>query len=107
MAYVYDEDLEFLGRCTHKQLENLAKIIIYDTDGKIRRTEEVTKTREYKKYGEYYNIYWKILVADFQKFGGNTFVNLFRRGGVKYDEILKDILLLKDTFFLKQKKFLF
>ncbi|WP_298973266.1 DUF3944 domain-containing protein [uncultured Fusobacterium sp.] len=104
MAYVHDEDLEFLGGCTHKQLENLAKIIIYDTDGKIRRTEEVTKTSEYKKYGEYYNIYWKILVADFQKFGGNTFVNLFRNGGVKYDEILKDILLLKDTFFLKQKK---
>lgn len=103
MAYVYDENLEFLGECTHKQLENLAKIIIYDSDGKIRRTEEVTKTNEYKKYGEYYNIYWKILVGDFQKFGGNTLINLFRSGGVKYNEILKDILFLKDTLFFKQK----
>ena len=93
MSYVFDEDLEFLGKCSDEQLAKLAEIIINDDDGKFRRTEEVTETNEYKRYKENYSKYWEILVCDFQKFGGNTVANFVRQGkGVKYNEILTDIL---------------
>lgn len=93
MAYVYDEDLEFLGECSDEQLAKLAEIIIKDDDGKTRRTEEVTETNEYKRYNENYSKYWETIVGDFQKFGGNTIAN-WRRGGkgIEYNEILNNIL---------------
>lgn len=93
MAYVVDEDLEFLGECSDEQLAKLAEIIIKDDDGKFRRTEEVTETNEHKRYKENYSKYWEIIVGDFQKFGGNTIAN-WRRGGkgIEYNEILNDIL---------------
>lgn len=110
MAYVYDEDLEFLGECSDEQLAKLAEIIIKDDDGKIRRTEEVTKSNEYKRYGKNYSKYWEILVADFQKFGGNSGANLLRGGkGVQYNEILTDILgskFSKLSVFEKEKELL-
>ena len=86
MAYVFDKDLEFLGECSDEQLAKLAEIIIKDDDGKIRRTEEVTKSNEYKRYGKNYSKYWEILVGDFQKFGGNSGANLLRGWkGVQYN----------------------
>lgn len=93
MSYVFDEDLEFLGECSDEQLAKLAEIIIKDDDGKTRRTEEVTESNEYKRYGKNYSKYWEIIAGDFQKFGGHTVVNAIRLGkGVKYNEILTDIL---------------
>ena len=93
MSYVFDEDLEFLGECSNQQLAKLAEIIIKDDDGKFRRTEEVTETNEYKRYKENYSKYWETIVGDFQKFGGNIVANFLRKGkGVKYNEILNDIL---------------
>jgi putative uncharacterized protein FNV1995 len=93
MAYVFDEDLEFLGECNDEQLAKLAEIIIKDDDGKFRRTEEVTETNEYKRYKENYSKYWEIIVGDFQKFGGHTIANWGRGGkGIEYNEILNDIL---------------
>ena len=100
MAYIYDVDLEFLGECTDEQLKDLAEILIYDTDGKFRNTEEITSTNEYKRYKEQYSKYWKILAGDLQKFGGDSIANAARLGkGVKYDEILDDTLkYLKISF---------
>ena len=49
MSYVFDEDLEFLGKCSDEQLAKLAEIIINDDDGKFRRTEEVTEKRIQRK----------------------------------------------------------
>ncbi|PGH20950.1 hypothetical protein RN96_07685 [Fusobacterium polymorphum] len=110
MAYVFDKDLEFLGECSDEQLAKLAEIIIKDDDGKIRRTEEVTKSNEYKRYGKNYSKYWEILVGDFQKFGGNSGANLLRGGkGVQYNEILTDILgskFSKLSVFEKEKELL-
>ena len=74
MSYIYDADLEFLGECTDEQLKNLVEVLIYDKDGKLRNMEEITTSNEYKRYG-------------------NTIANTFRLGrGVKYDEILNDVL---------------
>jgi hypothetical protein len=33
----------------------------------------------------------RLLVRELQHFGGNTFVNLFRRNGVNYSEIVDDV----------------
>ena len=110
MAYVFDEDLEFLGECSDEQLAKLAEIIIKDDDGKTRRTEEVTGSNEYKRHGRNYSKYWEILVGDFQKFGGNSGANLLRGGkGVQYNEILNDILgsnFSKLSVFEKEKELL-
>lgn len=94
MAYIYDADLEFLGECTDEQLGELADILMKDKDRKLRYTEEITKTKEYKIYEHRYSRYWKILAGELQLFGGNTVVNnVIRFGrGVKYDEILNDVL---------------
>ena len=94
MAYTYDADLEFLGQCSDEQLRELADILMKDKDGKLRYTEEITKTKEYKIYEHRYSRYWKILAGELQLFGGNSVVNnIFRFGrGVKYDEILNDVL---------------
>ena len=93
MAYTYDADLEFLGECTDEQLRNLAEVLIYDKDGEKRFTESITTSDEYKTYGERYSRYWKLIAEELQKFGGNTIANTFRLGrGVKYDEILNDVL---------------
>lgn len=91
--YRYDIDLEFLGGMTSEDLSQLANIIIFDPkDQKKRLTERVTTTEEYKKYGKQYKMYWKVLAAELQKYGGDSFVNtFFRQGkGVLYKEILKD-----------------
>ena len=93
MSYTYDEDLEFLGECTDEQLKDLAEILIYDTDKKFRKMEQITSTNEYKRYKTQYSKYWEVIAGDLQKFGGDTFANLFRLGdGIKYDEILNDVL---------------
>lgn len=92
MAYTYDADLEFLGECTDEQLKNLAEVLIYDKDGEKRIAEFITISDEYKTYGERYSRYWKLIAEELQKFGGNSFANLFRGNGVKYDEILNDVL---------------
>lgn len=94
MAYIHDADLEFLGECTDEQLRDLADILMKDKDGNLRYAEEITKSREYKIYEHRYSRYWKILAGELQLFGGNSIVNnIFRFGkGVKYDEILSDVL---------------
>ena len=92
MAYTYDADLEFLGECTDEQLSNLAEVLIYDKDEEKRIAELITVSDEYKKYGTKYSKYWKLIAGELQEFGGNSFANLFRGNGVKYDEILSDVL---------------
>jgi UPF0174 protein HP_1588 len=92
MSYTYDADLEFLGECTDEQLKNLAEVLIYDKDGETRFTESITNSNEYKRYGTRYSKYWEIIAGELQEFGGNSFANLFRGNGVKYDEILNDVL---------------
>ena len=92
MSYTYDADLEFLGECTDEQLRNLAEVLIYDKDGEKRFTESITTSDEYKTYGRRYSKYWKLIAGELQEFGGNSFANLFRGNGVKYDEVLSDVL---------------
>lgn len=89
--YRGDENLEFLRYCDNDDLSILVKYLIYDENKKLRTTEELTETEEYKKYGTNYNAYWSKIAAELQYFGGNTVLNAFRGYGVLYREILTDV----------------
>lgn len=91
MAYRYDKDLEFLQYCTDEELNDLVYCLTHDSDGTIRLTEEITDSYEYKMFYPKHTMYWKLIANELQCFGGNTFINIFRGGGVKYREILTDV----------------
>lgn len=84
-----DKDLDFLYQCSNDQLKLLADFMLYNKDGKLRLTEEISSTQVFKLY--YPNEMVKLvptLIDELQKFGGNSFFNLFRGHGVSYREIL-------------------
>lgn len=93
MAYRHDPDLEFLGTCSSEELEALVKVLTYDDkDNKKRWTENLTGKTKYKRYYPQHNMYWKEIAEELQRFGGNTFSNVARKGqGVLYREILLDV----------------
>lgn len=90
--YKFDKDLEFLGKCTNEELEGLFNILVYDKDGKERISEELINSKECKKYGRNFRMYWEEIAGELQYFGGNSFANFFRGSGVEYEEILNDVL---------------
>ena len=92
MAYRYDSDLEFLGSCSSEELNDLVYLLTHDKDGKSRLTESLTSNEKYKRYYPDHHQYWQEIAEEVQRFGGNTIVNLFRRGhGVPYKEVLCDV----------------
>lgn len=88
MAYRYDEDLEFLSECENDDLDILVGYLTSKGEG---LTEELTLTDAYKRYYPNHKMYWKEIAEEIQKFGGNTFVNIFRGTGVCYREVLTDV----------------
>ncbi|EAQ0536421.1 DUF3944 domain-containing protein, partial [Salmonella enterica] len=92
MAYRDDADLEFLSQCSDEDLNDLVQCLIYDKDGKIRLTEELSTTAAYKQFSPKHSMYWKEIAAEIQCFGGNTFATIVRGGkGVLYKEVLCDV----------------
>ncbi len=91
MAYRHDSDLEFLKRLSSNDLKDLFDALVYDKDGKKRFTEGLTLSEEYKRHGNDYAKYAERIAEELQRYGGNTFANLFRSEGVLYKEILCDV----------------
>lgn len=91
MSYRCDADLEFLSKCSDSDLQDLFECLIKDKDGDYRLTEMLTTLDSYKQNYPHHSKYWKELADELQSFGGNTFVNFFRRGGVLYKEVLTDV----------------
>ncbi|ECI2309205.1 DUF3944 domain-containing protein [Salmonella enterica subsp. enterica serovar Infantis] len=92
MAYRDDADLEFLSQCSDEDLNDLVHCLIYDKDGKVRLTEELSTTAAYKQFSPKHSMYWKEIAAEIQCFGGNTFTTIVRGGkGVLYKEVLCDV----------------
>ena len=84
-----DKDLDFLYQCSNEQLKLLADFMLYDKDGKLRWTEEISSTQAFKLYYPHEMVKLvPTLIGELQKFGGNSFVNFFRGHGVSYREIL-------------------
>ena len=92
MSYRYDSDLHFISNCSDEELEDLFSVVILDENGIPRTTEELTPTDIYKNHHPHHSVYWEEICGELQKFGGNTFANIFRGGdGVLYREILEDV----------------
>jgi len=93
IKYRNDPHLEFLQALKNNELEVLVDILIRDPkDKKLRLTEELTSEERYEKYSPNHKKYWDLIAGEYQLFGGNTFMNIFRGGeGVLYEEILKDV----------------
>jgi len=93
MAYIYDEDLEFLQFMKSEDLNDLVYLLTYDPkDGKERITQELKKHPDYKKYYPNHIKYWKAIAEELQLYGGNTIANKIRGHGVLYREIVEDLL---------------
>lgn len=91
MAYLTDIDLEFLQYCSDESLELLHDILLYDGDDGERFTCFMDSEEEYKLHHPKHSKYWKLLGEEIQRFGGNSFANMFRDHGVFYKEVLTDV----------------
>lgn len=103
MSYRYDNDLEFLGKCTNEELEDLFNLLTRNPkDNSERFTSMLTVSDEYKKYGADYSKYWQRIAEELQLYGGNTFANIFRGStGVLYREILEDVAKNLKVYYTK------
>lgn len=87
-----DFDLQFLQFCNNDDLLSLGNIIMYDNDGKIRLTENLSASDNYLAcYPDKMVGMWKDIAAELQCFGGNTLLNQFRGHGPSYDSIVRDV----------------
>lgn len=85
MKYKKDPHLEFLKNVSSEDLEKLVQILTKS------KTEELTKRDIYKEFYQEHSVYWQEIAAELQYFGGNTILNVIRREGVLYAEILQDV----------------
>lgn len=90
MAYRYDDDLEFLRKMKSSELNELVEIL-KGKEGNERFTEEMTSNELFKKHYPNHKKYINLILEEFQRYGGNTFTNVFRGGGVLYKKILCNV----------------
>lgn len=84
-----DNDLTFLSSASNEDLLMLCDILTKDKKGKRRWTEQLTSSENYKKYyPDRCDLIKDDIVNELQRYGGNTFLNVLRRHGVSYREIL-------------------
>lgn len=95
--YRDDKDLIFLQFSDWQDLELLANALICDSEGKEQWTGGLKKTllKNSKMYPESKELLfknsWKAIASEIQLFGGDTFINMFRKQGVTYHEIIRDV----------------
>ena len=91
LKYREDKHLCFLKDQDSEKLDVLVRILIYDKDGEQRYTEELSEESKYIRHKPNHQEYWDLITAEYQRFGGNSFMNFFRSKGVLYEEILTDV----------------
>ena len=102
MAYREDRDLRFLKELSSSDLNDLVSVLTVDKDGDKRWAEELTGSKQYKKYYPDHKKYWDLIAAELQCFGANSIVTLFRGGkGVLYEEVLEDVCEKSEVKFEK------
>ena len=71
MAYRYDEDLKFMDRARHEDLQGLVYVLTHDPkDGETRWTEELnSKLAGCRDHHDR----WHDIAGELQCFGGDTF----------------------------------
>lgn len=100
MAYRFDADLEFLKNMESEDLNDLVEAIV-GKEGDTRLTESLTTNDLYEAHYPDHKQYVKLIMGEIQEFGGNSFANVFRGGGVFYREIVRDVA---DRMKVKYKK---
>lgn len=90
MAYKFDKDLEFLRELKSSDLNELVDIL-KGKEGDKRATESLSSNDLFKRFYPDHQEYIELILGELQLFGGNSFVNMFRGGGVLYKEILCDV----------------
>lgn len=91
MSYRYEPDLEFLRNLKNKELDDLVEVLTKNNDGSLRVTGDLAQSENFKIFYPNHSMYIELIMAEIQEFGGNSFVNIFRGGGVYYKEILCDV----------------
>lgn len=87
-----DKNLFFLHNADSSDLRILVDYLTKDKDGDTRWTEELTCTKNYKKYyPDQLQLMCEDIAEELQLYGGNTFMNMLRGHGVEYKEILIDV----------------
>lgn len=86
------ELINVLKTSSNEDLEILIDIITGNGEGRLALSNEVkTKLMEYKIGLQGHDSTYLLIATEIQKFGGNTLINLFRRKGVSYREIVCDV----------------
>ena len=75
---------ELLDSASNEDLEPLVEYILKAS------TESLSDSPQYKRYHPDHARYVDTIYDEIRLFGGNTFVNLFRKEGPPYAEVLKD-----------------
>lgn len=88
-----DIDLAFLQYCSNTELRELCDLLTHDEKGNIRLSENLTDKDSYiENYPHNCKAMWQDIALELQLFGGNTFLNIFRRGrGPAYETIVYDV----------------
>lgn len=88
-----DIDLAFLQYCSNTELQELCDLLTHDEKGNIRLSENLTDKDVYiHNYPHNCKAMWQDIALELQLFGGNTFLNIFRRGrGPAYETIVYDV----------------
>jgi uncharacterized protein YaaW (UPF0174 family) len=107
IEYREDDDLAFLQYASEDNLRILSRYLAYDSGGKVYLTSELLDNAQFKERNgddDQYRRSWKLIAGELQLFGGNTIVNAVRGYGVKYNEIIRDVLQEKfDLTFSKNE----
>jgi len=90
MAYKYDIGLEFLRQMSNEDLNDLVEIL-KGKDNDERISESLSNDKKFIRHYPDHAQYIDLILEEIQRYGGNTFVNIFRGGGVQYAEILEDV----------------
>lgn len=90
---IVDSNLSFLQYCSNDELKTLCDTLTHDNNGEVRLSEQLTDNDVYLCcYPDNMKGMWQEVAAELQRFGGNTFANIFRGGvGASYESILRDV----------------
>jgi len=94
IKYRQDDDLTFIQYCSEDDIRKLAFYLMNDKDGEKRIASEIADDESFKLlHGQpdKWRKSWKLVAGELQHFGGDSIVNLLRREGVLYKEILSDV----------------
>jgi uncharacterized protein YaaW (UPF0174 family) len=98
LKYREDDGLAVLALAEHADLEKLAQVLTFDSDGKKRYAQQLLDDPGFQKARKAGNLQpaWRSIAAELQAFGGDGIANQLRSAfkdhtGVPYREILADI----------------